>query len=172
MTLEFVYWLTLGVGLAFLVFSLFLGDVLDVFDVELGGSEFAAGPVFFAAAAAFGAGGLLGLRAFDLGRGASALLGVGTGAAFGIATGILFAMLGRQEAEGALDLRGLIGTTGRCTVALGSGKVGRVSVTADGMTRAYAARSEEEIAVGEEVVVRGVLGSQMTVSRPAAPGDA
>ena len=168
MTLEFVYWLTLGVGLGMLLLSVLLGDVLDFFDLDLGGSEFAAGPVFFAAIAAFGAGGLLGIRAFGWGPGGSIVFGIATGMGFGGATAVFFALLKKQEATGAFDLRSLIGERGQCSVALAPGQVGRVTVLADGMTRSFPARSSEEIAVGEDVVVQDVVGSQLTVARQSA----
>lgn len=166
MTLELVYWLTLGGGLGFLVLSLLIGDVLDVFDFEIAGTDFAAGPVFFAAASAFGAGGLLGIRAFEFGTGGSILLGIGTGAGMGSATAGLFYMLKKQEATDGFELSKLVGARGRCTVALGPGRVGRVTVPYGGMTRSLTAHSDEEIAAGEEVVVGDVIGNAITVSRP------
>jgi hypothetical protein len=170
MTLEAIYWLTLGIGLGLLFLSLLLGDILDLlpFEIDIGGSDFAAGPVFFAGVAAFGAGGLLGIRGFGLGRGGSIFTGIGAGLGFGAGTALLFTLLQRQEGKGAFDLNGLVGLRAAVNVAIGPGQAGRVTVTFEGMTRAFTARSDDRIAVGEEVIVRDVVGSQLTVARPAA----
>jgi membrane protein implicated in regulation of membrane protease activity len=164
-TLEFAYWLALGVGLGFLVLSLLLGDLFDFisFDFDIGG-DFAAAPVFFTGAAAFGAGGLLGLNAFGLSSGMSVLVGLGFSIVLGGLSTLLFAALGRQEAKESFSTDKLVGARGRCTLAVEPGKQGRVAVQYGGMTRTHTATSDVSIAVGQEVVVTDVIGSTLRVS--------
>ncbi|HEX2049122.1 MAG TPA: hypothetical protein VHJ34_00650 [Actinomycetota bacterium] len=164
MTLEAVYWLVLAVGLGMLVLALVVGDLFDFLDFDLPGTDVSVAPVFFAATAAFGAGGLLGLQAFDLSDGGSLLSGLGTGAVVGALTAALFAALRRQEATGGFDKGQLVGVRGRCTVALAPGRVGRVTVRHEGMSRSFAATAAEAIAVGEEIVVEDVIGGSLTVA--------
>lgn len=162
-----VYWIALGVGLGLLVLSVLLGDVFDFIDFDIGGTDLAVMPILFTAAAAFGAGGLIGIEAFGLGRGGSIFAGLGTGVAAGALAGALFALLRRQEATDGFTMSQLIGERGRCSLTIGPGKVGKVSVTYGGMTRTFSASSADEIATGEEVVVSDVIGSQLTVAKPA-----
>ena len=167
MAIELVYWITLGLGIGLLLLSLVLGDVFDFLDFELAGGDFSATPVFFAAVSAFGAGGLLGLKAFGFGTGGSIAAGLGTGALMGFLTALLFYALRRQEATEPFGLSQLVGARGRCTVAISPGHRGKVSVHHAGMSRSLAATSSEAIAEGEEVIVDDVLGSVLTVSKRA-----
>lgn len=165
---ELAYWAALGGGLGLLLLALLLGDVFNFLDFEIGGSDFAGAPVFFAAVAAFGAGGLIGLKAFEFGTGGSIYLGLGTGLGMGGLTALLFAVLRGQEAGEGFDLAQLVGERGRCTVAVGPGVVGRVAVPFAGMTRSLVATGDGEVRVGEEVVVRAVVGKTVVVARPSA----
>jgi hypothetical protein len=96
-TLELVYWVTLGVGLSVLAISVLFGEILELLDIELGDTSLPVVPVFFAAVSAFGAGGLLGIYGFELGRGGSIAAGLGTGVVGGGLAALLFALLRRQE---------------------------------------------------------------------------
>ncbi len=177
--LEVAYWLALGIGLGFLTLSILLGDVLDLFnfdvDIDVVDASVPVVPVFFGATAAFGAGGLIGVKAFSFGTGGSIGLGIGTGASVGVLIGLLFALLRRQEAKEGFELTNLIGQRGRSTLAIVPGRTGRVAVHFAGMTRSLTATSKEEIPAGEEIVVLDVVGNVLTVSRPGAseePGPA
>lgn len=165
-SLELIYWIALGAGLGLLLLSVVLGDVFDFLNVDIGGTDLAIAPMFFTAVSAFGAGGLIGTQALGLGQGGSIAVGVGTGLAGGGLTGLLFVVLRRQESEGTFQLDELIGSRGRCTLGLGPGRVGRVSIAHAGMTRTFSASSDEEITAGEEVVVKDVIGSQLVLARP------
>ena len=171
MALELVYWITLGLGIGLLLLSLLLGDLFDFFSIELPGGDFSAAPVFFSAVSAFGAGGLLGLKAFGLTTGGSIVSGVGTGVVMGGLTALLFLALRRQEATESFGLSQLIGLRARCTVAISPGHRGKVSVFHAGMTRSLAAMSADAIAEGQEVVVTDVLGSILTVSKNVSPKE-
>jgi membrane protein implicated in regulation of membrane protease activity len=63
----------------------------------------------------------------------------------------------------------LIGARGRCTLAIRSGKEGRVAVEYEGLTRSFSATSTEDIAIGEEVIVLDVIGTSLKVSRSQLP---
>lgn len=165
MALELVYWIALAGGLGFLLLSLLLGDIFDFLHIDLPGSDISAMPVFFAAAAAFGVGGLFGLKGLDMGTPGSIGVGLLTGVAMGALTGVLFALLRRQESPGGFELTQLVGQRGRCTLAIGPSKVGRVQITFAGMTRSLSAMSNDQVQAGEEVVVRDVIGRTLTVSR-------
>ena len=164
-TLELVYWLALGIGLIVLAVSVLLGDIFDFFDIDIGDSGLPIVPVFFAAMATFGAGGLIGIQAFGFGRAGSIGLGIGTGLGGAGLAGLLFFVLRRQEASEGFEMSQLVGERGLCTLAVGPGKVGRVSVSFGGLTRSFSASSTEDIPAGEEIVVRDVVGHTIKVSR-------
>lgn len=166
MTLEVWYWLALAVGGGFLLLSLFLGDVFDFVDFDFGfGDGFSATPVFFTALAAFGGGGLLSIQAFDLSAGGSVVAGLGTSVVAAALAAGLFVLLGKQEAGEGFSISQLVGERGRCTLAIGPGKEGRVAVQSQGMTRAITATSDTEIGAGEEVVVLDAVGNSIKVAR-------
>ena len=161
--LELVYWLTLGIGLGMLFLSMVLGGILDSFDIDFGDAGIPIVPVLFGSIAAFGAGGLLGTKAFGFGAGGSIALGLGTGAAAGTATVLLFLVLKRQEQAEGFEVSRLVGVRGRTTLAIGPGRVGRVSVHYAGMTRSLTATSREDIPAGVDIVVEDVVGGVLTV---------
>ena len=164
MGLELVYWIALGVGAGFLVLSILLGDVLDIFDFDLG-DGISATPVLFTTIAGFGGGGLLALNASDLDPGMSVIAGLAAALLLGGLAMLFFRMLGRQESEGAFSAAQLVGAQGRCTLAIARGKAGRVAVQHQGMTRTFNAMSDEEIGSGEEIVVTDALGNSLKVTR-------
>ena len=167
MTLEATYWILLGAGLGLLVLAMLLGDAVDFLsfmDVDFGG-DFGLAPVFYAATSAFGGGGLLALNAFETSAGASVLVGLGTGIVIGGITAFLFAALAHQEGKETFTTSELIGLKGRCSLAIGPGKVGRITVSHGGMTRTMSATSAENISSGEDVVVIDAIGGSLKVAR-------
>lgn len=163
--LEIAYWLALGVGLAILVLSVAFGGVLEIFEFDIGDVGVPFAPLFFGSIAAFGAGGLIGVEAFDLGTAGSIAAGLVTGVVVGVLIGLLFVLLHKQEADEPFALADLVGQRGRSTLAIGPGRTGKVSVHYAGMTRSLTATSVEEIAAGEEVVVLDIVGTVLTVAR-------
>jgi membrane protein implicated in regulation of membrane protease activity len=164
MTLETVYWIALGAGVGFLLLSIVFGDVFDVLDFldfDLGDS-FSATPVLFTALAGFGAGGLLGLDAFDLSAGTSVFAGLGTSVVLGALAAMFFKMLAGQQGE-SFATGDLLGAKGRCVLAVPAGRDGKVAVQYAGMTRTYTASSTQAIGVGEDVVVTDVVGNNLRV---------
>lgn len=166
MSLEVAYWIALGLGTGFLLLSIVLGDVFDFLDfLDFGlGDSFAATPVLFTSLAAFGGGGLLALNAFELSAGASIFAGLGSSILAGGVAAVLFVALHRQEAGPGFTLDQLVGARGRCTLAISSGKEGKVAILHDGMTRSLSASSRHDIAVGEDVVVDDTVGNSLRVS--------
>ncbi len=165
-TLELVYWLALGIGLVVLALSLILGDIFDFFDIDIGDSGLPIVPVLFAAVATFGAGGLIGIEAFGFGSGGSIVLGIVTSMGGAAVAALLFVALRRQEATDGFEMSQLVGQRGRCTLAVGPGRIGRVAVSFGGLTRSFAASSDEQITAGEEIVVTDVIGHTIKVARP------
>ena len=165
-TLELVYWVALGLGLIVLAISVVLGDIFDFFDIDIGDSGLPIVPVFFAAMATFGAGGLIAIEAFGFGSGGSIAVGLGTGVGGAVLAGLLFFFLRRQEAGDGFEMSQLVGQRGRVTLAVGPGKVGRVAVSFGGLTRSFSAGSAEEIPPGEDIVVTDVVGHTIKVARP------
>lgn len=164
MGLEVIYWIALGLGAGFLVLSVILGDVLDLFDLDLGDGV-SATPVLFTTIAAFGGGGLLALNATDLDPGESVAVGLLTAVLLGGLSVVFFRLLARQQSAGAFSASQLVGTEGRCTLTITPGGTGRVSVHYEGMTRSFTATSDEEITAGEEVVVEKSVGNSLKVAR-------
>jgi hypothetical protein len=171
MSLEAVYWIALGTGVGFLVLSIVLGDIFDFLDfLDFGvGDSFSATPVLFTGLAAFGGGGLLALKAFGAGTGISVVAGLATSVAGGGAAAGLFALLSRQEAGEGFSVGQLVGTRGRCTLAIPAGKEGRVAIQHQGMTRTLTASSEFEIRVGQDIVVLDAVGNSLTVAPMSDP---
>lgn len=170
MSLEAWYWVALGVGTAFLLLSIVFGDVfdfLDFLDFDLG-DGIAATPIVFTALAAFGAGGLLGTGAMGLGAGASVLVGLAAAFLFGGLTAFLFSALRKQEAPQAFGMSQLVGSRGRCTLAIVPGKGGKISLHHEGMTRTFTATSNEPVRSGDDVVVVDVVGNSLQVERAPA----
>lgn len=172
MSLEAAYWLLLGLGLGLLVLSLVLGDLfdfLDFLDLDFLGGDFSPAPVFFTAMGAFGGGGLLGINALGMGAGGSLLTGLASAVLLGGLAALLFAALRRQEAGEGFITEQLIGARGRCTLALGPNKTGRVLITHSGMTRSFSATSDSMIAAGAEIVVTDTVGNALTVAPATTP---
>jgi membrane protein implicated in regulation of membrane protease activity len=168
-TLELAYWIALGVGVGFLLLSLLLGDAfdfLDFIDLDIG-DGFAATPVLFTAIAGFGGGGLLALEAFGASPGVSVVAGLASSIVLGGLAAGLFIALAKQEAKETYSTAQLVGARGTCTLPIVPGKIGRVSVHHSGMTRSYGARSSDNIAVGEDVVVLEVSGDSLKVGTVA-----
>ncbi|MQA99469.1 MAG: hypothetical protein GEU78_04130 [Actinobacteria bacterium] len=169
MTLELAYWIALGFGVGFLLLSLLLGDAFDFLnfiDLDIG-DGFAATPVLFAAIAGFGGGGLLAVEALGVGPGVSVVVGLGSSVVLGGLAAGLFAALAKQESKETFTTGQLVGARGTCTLAIGPGRIGRISVQHAGMTRSYSARSSEDIAVGDDVVVLEVAGDSLKVGSVA-----
>lgn len=165
MTLEFVYWSALGGGVVLIALSLLLDPRLGRLPFDFPGAEYVAGPASFVAAAAFGAGGLVGLLVFDMAA-ASIFVALAAALIVGSVNAVLFTLVKHREAIDMFERAKLVGMRGHATLGMGSNHVGRVAVQYAGMTRSLMARSDEEIKAGDEVVVLDVRDDHLVVARP------
>jgi|GEM_PF-1919665 membrane-bound ClpP family serine protease len=163
-TLEFVYWVVLAAGVAFLAVALLFDAQLARLPFKFPGAEVIAGPVSFVAAAVFGAAGLVGLLVYELGA-ASIFVAIGGALVVGGINAILFTLVKHRETIDMFDREKLVAMRGITTLGLGPNHVGRVSVQYAGMTRSLSATSDEEIKAGEEIVVLDVLDNLLFVAR-------
>lgn len=142
--------LVLGaVGLGVLVIGLLVGD-LDV-DIDLG-PDWVSLPVIAALVGAFG---FIGAAVIALG--APAPVGLAAGAAGGVALAALTARLVKglmhMRTDAPLRSSDLVGRPGRVVTALTADRTGEVLVSQAGQQLKLAARADETLAVGDEVVV-------------------
>lgn len=142
--------LVLGaVGLAALVIGLLVGD-LDV-DVDLG-PDWVSLPVIASLVGAFG---FVGAAVLSLG--APTIVGLAAGAVAGVVLAALAFRLVKglmhMRTDAALRSSDLVGRPGRVVTALTAERTGEVLVSQAGQQLKLAARAEETLAVGDEVVV-------------------
>ncbi|MPZ70860.1 MAG: hypothetical protein GEU71_15245 [Actinobacteria bacterium] len=136
-----------------------------------------AGPVFRApvvtvALAGFGAGGLFSALVLDV-RTSGSL----------VAAALWFVLLGalawwgirtieRADERESFDRAKLVGMTAAVSSGIPAGKVGQVTVQYAGMTRSLDASSDESIEREVKVVIDGVVGGELRVSRKITrPGE-
>jgi hypothetical protein len=76
-----------------------------------------------------------------------------------------------QQASSVLEIGQLGGHTGVVDVTIPASGVGKVTISTHSGSGTFIARSENgaEIGPGEQVVVKGSLGSELVVSRIEAP---
>jgi hypothetical protein len=151
-----------AVGLAVVLLSLMLGEVLDgvfgAFDLEFGGGIFSA-PVLGSFLAAFGFGAALIMFATGAGATAGALGGLGGGAVVGgLALLMMRSLIGMRTDE-TVTTSGLEGAKGLVITRVPEGGYGEVTVRHHGKQHKYNARASEVLASGTAVVVTGVLSS-------------
>jgi membrane-bound ClpP family serine protease len=160
-TLEAIFWIALGGGLALLILSLLLEEAGAL--SFMSAAAMTATPVAFTAAASFGAGGLVARLVFEMGR-ASIAAGAVTALITGGFTALLLMLLRREEVVDALDRSKLMGMHGTTALGMGPDRIGRVAVQYAGMTRSLRATSPEPIPAGERVVVQDVVGNLLRVA--------
>ena len=129
------------------------------------GGRSSRGPVSSVALAGFGAGGLFASLVLDAetpGTLAAAVLWtvlLGALAWWGIRT------IERAEERESFDRAKLVGMTAVVSTGIPAGKVGQVTVQYAGMTRSLDASSDEDIEREVKVVIDGVVGGELRVSR-------
>ena len=160
------------VGLAIVLLSLILGEVLDgvfgAFDLDAGGGVFSA-PVIGSFLAAFGFGAALIMTS----TGANATLGALGGLASGlIVGGLALAMmrtLMHMPTDETVTTRGLEGTPGIVITPVPAHGYGEVTIRHHGEQRKYNAMADEDLPAGTRVQVTGVLSPSAVVVAPADP---
>lgn len=130
------------------------------------------GPIASVALAGFGAGGLFASLVLDV-RTAGSLLAafvwlvlLAVLAWWGIRT------IDRADERESFDRAKLVGMTAVVSTGIPAGKVGQVTVQYAGMTRSLDASSDENIEREVKVVIDGVVGGELRVSRKITrPGE-
>jgi membrane protein implicated in regulation of membrane protease activity len=162
-----------AVGLAVVLVSLILGDLLDgvfdAIDIEFGGGIFSA-PVLGSFLAAFGFGAAL----IMFSTGANATLGALGGLASGIVIGgialVMMRGLMNMPTDETVTTSGLEGSHGVLVTRIPEDGYGEVTVRHHGKQHKYYARASESIPAGTSVEVVGVLStSAVMVKRVEQP---
>ena len=159
-----------AVGLAVVLISLILGDVLDgvfeALDLDFGGGVFSA-PVLGSFLAAFGFGAALIMFTTGANATAGALGGLASGAVVGgVALAIMRALM-HMPTDETVTTAGLEGAPGTIITRVPDAGYGEVTVRHHGKQHKYYARADVPLAAGTRVVVTGVLSSSAVVVQRA-----
>lgn len=159
-----------GIGFVFLLASLVLGDIFDMFggDADLGSADVDFGfldsrviAVFITAFGGFGA------IAVQMGFGAAA--SSGSGLLGGVVFAVIVSLFGRfligQQASSSVTDDDLIGKTAQVAVAIKPGEVGQISVRVGDERVEKIARfgGDEEIKAGTLVKIAAIAGDSVIV---------
>ena len=160
-----------AVGLAVVLLSLVVGDVLDglfdAFDFEFGGGLFST-PVLGSFLAAFGFGAALIMSTTGAGATAGAFGGLGSGAAVGGLALLMMRSLMDMPTDETVSTTSLEGATGLVITRIPADGYGEVSIRHHGNQHKYNARSDAELAAGTQVVVTGVLSASAVLVAPVS----
>ncbi len=160
-----------GIGFVFLLASLVLGDIFEMFggDADIGGDSgldfgFLDSRVIAVFITAFGGFGAIGVQ---MGFGAAASSG------FGLLGGVVFALVvslfGRfligQQASSSVTDDDLIGKTAQVAVAIKQGEIGQISIRIgdDRIEKIARSKDGEEIKAGTLVKVHSIAGDSVIV---------
>jgi len=152
------------VGLAVLLVSLLLGDVLDGVADALPGDLFST-EVVGAFVAATGFGGAAALAA-GAPTGLSWLVGLGAGVVFGAFGAWLTRLIRGGGSDATLNTDDTVGYGGRVVSAIPESGFGSVSVVVGGHTVRLNARSDVPLEAGTEIHVTGVLSPTAVTVAP------
>ncbi|GAA4896254.1 hypothetical protein GCM10025789_12460 [Tessaracoccus lubricantis] len=161
-----------GVGIALVLVSLLVGDVLDgLFDLDvLGGDLFSVSSIS-AFVGAFGFGGALGLALSNL-MVVAVLTGIVMGVGAAWAAIRLTRALKRGEDAASFRSDSMIGHAGRVITAIPEGGYGEISISVGGHVRKIAAKAALPVATGDEVWVSAILSpTAVEVTPTRAPGE-
>lgn len=160
-----------GVGFVFLLASLILGDIFEMFggEADLGGEGTDFGlfdsrviAVFITAFGGFGT-----IAAWSgYGAVASSLAGLLGGLVFGGVVSAFGRFLVGQQASSTVTDDALIGKTAQVTVAIKPGSVGQITarVGDERVERLARASADAEIAAGSLVTIKSIAGDSVIVS--------
>lgn len=160
-----------GVGFVFLLASLILGDIFEMFggEADLGGEGTDFGlfdsrviAVFITAFGGFGT-----IAAWSgYGAIASSLAGLLGGLVFGGVVSAFGRFLVGQQASSTVTDDALIGKTAQVTVAIKPGSVGQITarVGDERVERLARASADAEIAVGSLVTIKSIAGDSVIVA--------
>ena len=158
-----------SVGLAVVLLSLILGDVLDgvfeAIDVDFGGGVFSA-PVLGSFLAAFGFGAALIMFATGANATFGALGGLGSGVVVGGVALLIMRTLMHMPTDETVTTSRLEGSPGTVITRIPEEGYGEVTVRHHGKQHKYYARADQPLPAGTPVEVTGVLSaSAITVKR-------
>jgi hypothetical protein len=174
-----------GVGFLFLLLSLVLGELFDVFgdfdhdvdhDLGHGGPGFFSTRVLSVFVTAFGGLGAIGIvRGYSIFQ--SSLIGLVGGVALATPVYFLARFLYSQQASSLIQVSDLVGKTAQVSVAIPEGGVGQIRCLVGESVAEKIARSRDGqgIALNSLVRVEEIIGESVVVSRlpqaaPAAGG--
>jgi hypothetical protein len=161
-----------GLGFAFLVVSLIVGDIFDSlgsnFDGEAGILDSRVISVFLTAFGGFGAIGV----SFGLGALTSSLFGIFGGVIFGTIVYFFGRFLANQHATSSVSVTDLVGKTAQVTVAIHPGKQGQIScrIGEDRLEKLARSADDQEISVGQIVKIESIAGDSVIVSAKVEDG--
>ncbi len=160
-----------GVGFVFLLASLVLGDIFEMFGgaADLGGDSgvdfgFLDSRVLAVFITAFGGFGAIGVQ-MGYGAGASSAIGLLGGVIFALVVSLFGRFLIGQQASSSVTDDDLIGKTAQVAVAIRSGDIGQIAIRIGDERVEKIARSkgEEEIKAGTLVKVVAIAGDSVIV---------
>lgn len=160
-----------GVGFVFLLVSLVLGDIFEMFggSADLGGDSgvdfgFLDSRVLAVFITAFGGFGAIGAQA-GYGAVISSFIGLLGGVIFAGIVSLFGRFLIGQQASSSVTDNDLVGRTAQVTVAIKSGEVGQISarIGDERIDRIARSRDGEEIKAGTMVTVAAVAGDSVIV---------
>ena len=119
---------------------------------------------------AYGASGLI-TSSYDWSTLASSLFAIVPGTAMAFVAYQVMRLLYSQQASSVVEIGELNGRTGVVEVGIPASGVGKVTISTHNGSGSFIARGEGGAAIGpgEQVVVKGSLGSELVVSRIATP---
>jgi hypothetical protein len=157
-----------AVGLAVILLSLLLGEVVDgLFDaIELDAGGIISGPAIGAFLAAFGFGGALTLRATGGGVGTGVLGGAAAGIVVGGLAGLITRSVMRMPTDRTFRSDDLVGVIGTVITRIPDDGLGEITLTHLGHLTKLNARAEQSLPAGRQVVVTAVLSSSAVQVEP------
>jgi membrane protein implicated in regulation of membrane protease activity len=167
-TADLVFGVCLLVGGSLLLLTLILDDIfgglLGAIHLGFDVAGVSPTPMLLGFIAMFGVGGLFGVHSLGMGAGGATLVGVvagilGSGVVFGS-----FKVLRQAESSSTFDLRDMVGSTGRVSVAIPANRFGTVLISFAGASHNMTATADTEIAAGRVVRVVAVAGGNLVVA--------
>jgi hypothetical protein len=157
-----------GAGLAVILVSLILGEVVDglIDAIELDAGGIISGPAIGAFLAAFGFGGALTLRATGGGVGTGVLGGAVAGLVVGGLAGLITRSVMRMPTDRTFRSDDLVGVIGTVITPIPEGGLGEITLTHLGHLTKLHARSEQPLPAGRQVAVTAVLSSSAVLVEP------
>ncbi|CAN5592465.1 MAG: hypothetical protein M3449_09025 [Acidobacteriota bacterium] len=160
-----------GVGFVFLLISLVLGDIFEMFggSADIGGDSgvdfgFLDSRVLAVFITAFGGFGAIGAQ-MDYGAVVSSLIGLLGGVIFGGIVSLFGRFLIGQQASSSVADSDLVGRTAQVTVSIRPGEIGQISarIGDERIDRIARSRDGEEIKAGTMVTVAAIAGDSVIV---------